>query len=236
MFLVCFNKHCIHVFDSRGRYKYKLGKQGSGHLEFSNPWGIAIRGNVLYVADQSNSQVQMLTTSGKFVGVLDAGASEKDRLSGPLGVCVSESGIVYVGDRGNNNRIQVFRSNGSFSHSINGSVSGNGAFRDPRSIALAPNGNLHVAGHNSDNITVFTPEGKVVRSYAVPHPAGIAVDKAGFTLVAGYNPHYLYIFDFLGELVKKIEGFNSKPDNVALAPDGFVWVSVRAGPPRLLKY
>ena len=236
MFLACYDKHCIHVFDSHGRYKYKLGKQGSGHLEFCNPWGIAIRGNILYVAEQNNNRVQMLTTSGEFVGVLDAGASEKDKLFGPLGVCVSESGIVYVGDRGNNNRIQVFCSDGSFSHSINGSVSGKGAFSNPFSVALAPNGNLHVAGYGSSNIAVFTPEGKVVRSYAVQSPHGIAIDKAGFTLVAGYNPYTLYIFDPLGELVKKIEGFKTSIYCVAIAPDGSVWVSVRGGPPRLLKY
>ena len=236
MFLVCENKHCIHVFDSRGHFKYKLGKRGSGHLEFNDPWGIAIKGNIVYVADQSNNRVQMLTTTGKFVGVIDAGASEKDKLSSPLGVCVTDDGIIYISDRGNNNRIQVFRSDGTFSHSISGSVSGKGAFRNPYSVALAPNGNLHVMAYDSKSITVFTPDQKVVRTYEVPSPFGIAVDKAGFTLVTGYNPNTLYIFDPLGELVKKIEGFDSGIHSVAVAPDGSVWVSVSSGPPRLLKY
>ena len=191
----------------------------------------------MWLTKATTGSMQMLTTSGKFVGVLDASASEKDNLCSRLEVCFSESGIVYVGDKGNNNRIQVFHSDGTFSHSINGSVSGKGAFGDPRSMALALNGNLHVAGYSSNNITVFTPEGKVVHSYAVQSPHDIAVDKAGFTLVAGYNPHTLYIFDSLCELVKKIEKFNASIYRVAIAADGSVWViSVSAGPPRLLKY
>ena len=236
MFLVCRNKYCIHVFDSRGHYKYKLGKKGSGQLEFDGPWGIAIRGNIVYVADENNNRVQMLTTHGKFVGVIDTGASEKDKLNIPVGVCVSDDGVVYVSDRGNNNCIQVFRSDGTFSHSISGSVSGKGAFNNSYSMALAPYGNLHITAWNSNNIIIFSPDQKVVRTYEVPSPLGIAVDKAGFTLVSGYNRHALYIFDPLGELVKKIEGFNSDIRCVAIALDGSVWVSVTSGPPRLLKY
>ena len=186
----------------------------------------------MYVAEHSNHRVQMLTIDGKFVGIIDTGASEKDGIPNPIGVCVSGNGIVYIGDRGGNNCIHAFHSDGTFSHSI----TGKGKFHDPFSIALGPNGNLHVTGHSSNNITVFTPEGKVVRAYEVPSPSGIAVDKAGFTIVTRYDPPTLYIFDPLGELVKKIEGFNSLTYCVAIAPDGSVWVSVASGPPCLLKY
>eukprot|EP00731_Ephydatia_muelleri_P036926 Em0356g1a len=59
--------HCIYMFDQTGHLKNTIGSSGSGDGQFSSPYGIFIKGDVLYVADYGNHRVQKLTSSGKFL-------------------------------------------------------------------------------------------------------------------------------------------------------------------------
>eukprot|EP00731_Ephydatia_muelleri_P008466 Em0004g804a len=49
--------HCIYMFDQTGQLKNTIGSSGSGDGQFSYPWGISIKGDVLYVADSGNHRV-----------------------------------------------------------------------------------------------------------------------------------------------------------------------------------
>ena len=58
----------IKVFDSRGKFLFSFGKEGSGRGEFRSPLGIDIDDEGrLYIADSGNQRVQMLEAKGGFI-------------------------------------------------------------------------------------------------------------------------------------------------------------------------
>ena len=186
----------------------------------------------MYVTEEANHRIQMLTCSGKFLGKFGSRGSGNGQFVNPMGVCVGRNGMVYVGDYGNH-RVQIFHEDGTYSHNIDGSHSRDGAFKGPVSLALGPNGDLHVTGFSSNNVTVFSFEGKFVRSYEVRNPRGIAIDQAGFSLVSSYGT--LSIFNPFGKLIKEIKGIDDAWA-VAISDDGSVWVSIAGNLNHLLKY
>ena len=58
---------CIYVFDQIGQLKNTIGSCGCGDGQFLLIYGISIKEDVLYVADEGNHRVQKLTSSGKFL-------------------------------------------------------------------------------------------------------------------------------------------------------------------------
>ena len=69
-----------------------------------------------------------------------------------FGVCVTDSG---------SHRIQVFHSDWTLSHIIDGKVSGDASFNRPFGLAFDMSGNVHVTGWNCNSVTVFTPCGQL---------------------------------------------------------------------------
>ena len=58
---------CIEVFNDSGSKVLNIGSEGSGDGQFDDPLGIALRGDVMYVADTLNYRIQKLTLSGNFI-------------------------------------------------------------------------------------------------------------------------------------------------------------------------
>ena len=236
MFVTSNSDHCIHVYDSSGKKKTTIGSRGSGELQFESPRGIAISGEVVYVAEYRGNRIHKLRTGGEFLGTFGQNGFDVGQFNGPYDINISPEGKVYVADRGNS-RIQVFHSDWTLSHIIDGKVSGDGSFTYPESVAFDISGDVHVTGYGSNSLTVFTPCGQFVRKYDQTHlkgPEGIAIDSAGYSLVANYGSGSLSIYDPSGRFIHSIEGF-SHPYGVSVSPDGSVWVA-DCGNNRFVKY
>ena len=227
---------CIHVYDSSGKKKTTIGSNGNGELQFQNPHGIAISGEVVYIAEQGKNRIHKLTTGGEFLGTFGQKGSDVGQFNGPYGINISPEGKVYVADT-ENSRIQVFHSDWTLSRIIDGKVSGDGKFSRPLSVAFDISGDVHVTGIDSNSVTVFTPSGQFVCKYDQTHlksPIGIAIDSAGYSLVLNWGSHSLSIYDPSGRFIHSIEGF-SFPYGVSISPDGSVWVA-DMGNNKLVKY
>ena len=236
MFVTSNSDHCIHVYDSSGKKKTTIGSKGSGELQFQSPCGIAISGEVVYVAEHGGHRIHKLTTGGEFLGTFGQNGSDIGRFNGPWGINISPEGKVYVADL-DNSRIQVFHSDWTLSHIIDGKVSGNGNFDRPYDIAFDISGDVHVIGLSSNSVTVFTPSGQFVRKYGQTHlkgPIGIAIDSAGYSLVMNHFSGSLSIYDPSGRFIHSIGEFKY-PYGVSVSPDGSVWVA-DYGNIRLVKY
>ena len=226
MFVTSHSDDCIHVYDSSGKKKTTIGSNGSGELQFDSPHGIAISGEVVYVAEYGGNRIHKLTTGGEFLGTFGQKGSDVGQFNGPYDVNISPEGKVYVADRGNS-RIQVFHSDWTLSHIIDGNISGDGSFSSPRGVAFDISGDVHVTGFVSNSVTVFTPSGQFLRKYDQTHlngPDGIAIDSSGYSLVMNYGSGSLSIYDPSGRFIHSIEGF-SCPYGVSISPDGSVWVA-----------
>ena len=236
MFVTSSSDHYIHVYDSSGKKKTTIGSGGSGELQFQSPYGIAISGEVVYVAENEGNRIHKLTTGGEFLGTFGQKGFDVGQFNGPHDINISSEGKVYVADT-ENHRIQVFHSDWTLSHIIDGKVSGDGSFTRPEGVAFDISGDVHVTGWNSNSVTVFTPSGQFVRKYDQTHlrsPVGIAIDSAGYSLVVNISSGSLSIYDPSGRFIHSIEGF-SYPYGVSVSPDGSVWVADYYNS-RLVKY
>ena len=232
MFVTSYTDHCIYVFDSSGRQKTIIGSYGRGALQFNSPSGIAINGDIMYVAEMGGNRVHKLTLGGKYLATFGRKGSGKRQFSSPWGICIGPDDRIYVADEGNH-RIQVFHSDHTFSHIIDCNVSGEKPVYD---LSFDISGHLHVTS-SAGIVTVFTPEGEYIRQYGKSYlqwPCGIAIDSAGNLLVVDSNRHYLSIFDPHGNYIHSIGGFYN-PTGVAVASNGSVWVADRNNH-RLVKY
>ena len=234
MFVTSYNDNCIHVYDSSGKKKTTIGS--GGQLQFQSVRGIVIGGEVLYVADYGGDRIHKLTTGGEFLGTFGQQGSGVGQFNGPWNINISPEGKVYVADR-NNNRIQVFHSDWTLSHIIDGKVLGKGSFTKPESICFDLSGNMYLVGFNTNSVIVFTPCGQFLCKYGQTHiqqPRGIVIDSAGYSLIMNYGSSTLSIFDPSGKLIRSI-GIFCNPFGVSISPDGSVWVA-DYGNDRLVKY
>ena len=228
--------HCIYVFDQTGQLKNTIGSSGSGDGQFSSPWDIFIKGDVLFVADSGNHRVQKLTSSGKFLHSFGQNGSGQDQFNWPLAVIIDSNNKLIVSDR-DNHRIQIFNENGGWLLTIDGKGSGNHRFQSPWGLALDPQGNIHVAAQRSNTIKVFSKEGVYVRMYGDPNvPIGIAIDDEGYSLVSENSGHCLSIYDPEGNKIHTV-GNLKNPWGTALDPrDGSVFIANNYGANTVLKY
>ncbi len=92
----------IEEFGNGGNY---ITQFGGGVLNF--PTAVALNSNDqrLYVADQNNNRIAVYSTSGTLLTSFGASGNGAGKMSGPDGVAVSETGMVYVADT-NNNRVE----------------------------------------------------------------------------------------------------------------------------------
>ena len=107
IFVTSETEHCIHVYDSSGKKKTTIGSEGSGELQFNEPQGIAITGDVIYVAEFRGNRIHKLTTGGEFLGTFGESGYVIGQFDGPFDIKIIPDGKVYVADRGNS-RVQVF--------------------------------------------------------------------------------------------------------------------------------
>ena len=226
---------CIYVFDQTGQLKNTIGRKGSGDGQFSSPFGISIKGDVLYVADTDNHRVQKLTSSGKFLHMFGQRGSGQGQFNRPMAVIIDSNNKLIVSDCGNH-RIQIFNENGGWLLTIDGKGSGSHSFQSPWGLALDPQGNIHVAAYGSNTIKVFTKEGVYVRSYGdFNGPSGIAIDDEGYSLVSEWDGNCLSIYDPEGNKIHTV-GNLTNPRGTALDPrDGSVFIA-NYGAHTVLKY
>ena len=216
----------IGVYDKDGKCKRTIGNGGYGAGQFSYPRGLFIKEDVMYVADSGNHRIQKWTTGGQFLQSFGHNGSDQGMFSQPTSVVVDEMDWLIVADSGNN-RVAVLDEDGTWLFILNVTnvpvpVSADTyylhTFR-PLSLALDPQGNIHVADCGSaSTIRVFTPEGTYVRSYGdVKSPSGIFIDEEGYSLVNDQICNCLSIFDPQGNKVHTV-GNLFEPQGVVLDP------------------
>jgi len=210
---------------------------GTGQL--SNPTGLTVANNKLFVADTGNDRIVRYSTATSLMTEWGAypGPGVEDT---PTGLAVDGSGNVYVTNKADD-VIQKFAADGTYLLQWGGTGSTAGLFQNPAAIAVSPtNGNVYVADTANQRIQEFTTDGSYVTQWGsfgtgagmFNAPAGIAVDASGNVYVADTSNNRIQKFGSGGAFVTTWgsgptsgNGEFKQPRGIAIDGSGNVWVA-----------
>ena len=222
------------------------GVKGSGPGEFHDPIGIAVTDLEVFVSDSRNSRIQVFDLDGNFKRQFSARGKETGQLGRPMNLTIAHNEL-YVADYWNDH-IEVFALDGTHKRTIGHSGSGPGEFDSPGGVAVAPNGDLFVAGFYNQRIQKLRPDGSFIRQWGETritgiwagefnYPTDVALGPDGSLYVAdGYNDR-VQVFSPNGEFSHKwggpfainiygiFEGWFSTVSSITVDKDGNVFVA-----------
>ena len=164
--------NCVFKLDSAGNLTRvagtgKAGYSGDGgpavNAQLDSPQGLALdlAGN-LYIADQYNQRVRMVSPNGVIATVAgtgvagylgDSGPATSAQLNSPQGVAVDSAGNLYIADSGNqrirrvsaNGTITTAAGTGSAGYSGDSGLATSAQLCNPLGVAVDATGNLYIA-------------------------------------------------------------------------------------------
>ena len=154
-----FGTEKLHVFDPEGGFLGGWGGHGNGQRKFSHPYGVAISGDTVYVADSENSRITAFSLAGDW-------KASSGGLYGPRGVAVAPDGSVWVTDLGNR---RVMRYDSGLTHWDSYGRSEKGLdLRAPIGITVAPDGMVYVSDPDDHSLKAVDPQGNPKGRWTIP--------------------------------------------------------------------
>ena len=215
----------VMVFDRDGKH---LGAWGIG--AFSNPHGIYIANDIVYLTDRDDSVCLMYTLDGKPLQVLGRRGAHSDtgcerpgelvpRSAGPFNypteMVPSPSGNLYVTDGYRNARVHRFDADGR----LLGSWGHPGKtepdhFHLPHSLVVDKAGLVYVCDRENNRIQVFAADGKFLTIWPdLRRPLDISIDRDGLFCISeggvtGLSPR-ISLMDPQGKVVARWDSLSA---------------------------
>lgn len=213
------------------------GGKGSEPGKFSDPTGIAVSADEIFVADARNQRIQVFDKQGEFKR-----AFGQDKLGRPMNLAVAGDRL-YAPDYFKD-VIHVFSLAGDYRRGIEAAD----GFDSPGGVAVYHDGSLLVADTYAQRIVHINPNGKILRAWGTPgkvgtgagefsYPTDVALGPGGgFYVADGYNDR-VQQFGTNGEFVRKwggpfamnvfgpFKGWFATATSVATGPDDGVFVA-----------
>ena len=181
------------------------GSAGDGPGQFSDPTGIVVAGDEVFVSDSRNGRIQVFGLDGAFRRAF--GATPGGGLGRPMNLTVAGAEL-YVADYWNDT-VEVFALDGAHRRSIGGKGDGPGELRSPGGVAVARNGDLVVADFYNQRLQRLRADGGFVRQWGETGEYSIGAGGFGYPTDVAFGPDgSLYVAD----------GYNDRVQ--AFAPDG----------------
>ena len=148
---------------------------------------------------------------------------------GLIGVAVSSvNGSVFVSEYGNS-QIHVFDVERKHGRTFSQHGEGEGRLNCQVSIDVSATGQVYVANHFNDCVSVFREDGTSIRTIGQGKrhcPWDVLVHSSGLVYVADYRNHCIAVFSQEGELVRTFGSYGRRkrefryPAGLATSPDG----------------
>jgi tripartite motif-containing protein 71 len=97
----------VYKFSPTGTLLAKIGSHGTGAGQFDGAYGVAVRGDRMYVSEMDNNRISVLTLTGGFVGSFGSTGSAHGQFRRPTALAFDARGRLYVTDTANE-RVEVF--------------------------------------------------------------------------------------------------------------------------------
>ena len=223
---------CVHLFTKEGALVRSIGKGVLGSWLFgaSLP-GVAfdLKGNV-WVTDCYNDIIVKLSQDGRLLQTIHHAGSERDHLSGPNGMYVSQKGLIYICDS-DNHRVTVHDEEGKFLFAFGSKRSGPWCFNGPRGIAFGSDGLVYVTDNRNKTVSVWYKEGTFKRHFQPKYaPLCIAATSDNHLLITSDPSDIVMVYTLEGELVHEFGGKGGypggfySPSGICIDDNGLVYV------------
>ena len=185
-----YSGHCMNVYELGGKLVKSVGSEGSGEGQFKNPHGVDVsdRNNNIYMCDNGNNRVQILTEDLKFhsmlgIGVLKCPRDVKVPRDRVLVLDVSDPCLfVFSSDHVLTNRL-ITRGNAKQTNS-------------PWCFDIDREYNIIMSDYYNHCVYVFSQEGEQIHKFGKQgqglgefyRPYGIALDNTGRIIVVDQKP------------------------------------------------
>lgn len=197
----------IQVFDRDGHY---LRGWRTPDFNVDGPSGLTVdRYGRLLVADTHFYRVLVYSPTGELLFQLGDGVqgTEPGRFGYPTDVVIDRAGNFYVGDYGENDRIQVFSPDGKWLRQWGGHGYDPGQFLKPRALAMDAQDRLYVADSCNHRIQVFDTQGKLLARWGtrgsapgqLNYPYDVAIGPDQNLYVCEYGNHRVQKFALDGK-------------------------------------
>ncbi|XP_019851918.1 PREDICTED: E3 ubiquitin-protein ligase TRIM71-like [Amphimedon queenslandica] len=231
---------CVTILDrERKKVKSLGGEEGSGDVKFSTPRCVTITPDK-FILVTDRQVIQKINMDGYRIATVGQEGSGPLPFSNSVGIAISPiSGQVYIADK-DNDRVQVFNPDLTFSLSFGSKGSANGEFDYPHGIAIDSQGLVYVADCWNHRIQKFSPDGKFVGKFGtegsgpgqLDSPYCLTIDTAATSLVyvSELGNNRISVFTSDGVFVSKFGCKGSDigqfyhPKGLAFDKDGFLYV------------
>jgi DNA-binding beta-propeller fold protein YncE len=219
----------VQKFTREGELLFIWGHRGLGDGEFNHPHGLAVdrrRGDLVYVGDQENHQLQVFTKDGVFVRRWgDTGFKHIH----DVGID-PESGDIFVGDYELHTLLK-FSATGALIAQLGGPGEGPGEFRGVWGISTDSQGNVYVADtfnrrvQKLDRNGVFLKEWRTDGESEFTKPTGVFVDAEDIVYICDSLAERVTLFDPEGTPLQRwnlaeIFGGSSEPEDIVIDREG----------------
>jgi hypothetical protein len=190
-----------------------FGTEGNGDNEFDRPWGLAVAGDHVYVADHCSNCIKVHRLDGTFVRAFGHEGGGDGEFEGPCGLSVDGAHVFIVDSC--NDRIVVTELDGTFVRAFGTEGNGDGEFKVPEDIAVvgdtvfvADTGNHRICVHRRDGTfaRAFGSEGSGEGEFDLP--CGVAATE-DHVFVADYRNHRVCVHKHNGTFVRAFGSLGS---------------------------
>ncbi len=211
------------------QYSHYVGRQGGAGTGFTAPVGVAIKDDMLYVANRNNPRITKATLDQEFIAEFGRGIPENPQAPFPsrnmwiTDIALDQDENVYTTDEWHN-AVIVYNKDGEVLKNWGEKGEEEGKLNGPSGMAFDADDNVWIVNSINSRVQKFTKDGQFLGGFGqkgsgegeLDMPWGITIDNEGDLYIADWNNHRVQKFSTGGTHLRTF----GSGKRTGISPDG----------------